>query len=462
MDIKIPDIRLSSLKDNYKQRTRFGGSEQTYFVSEKHNRINYQGFHITVENADIKSSIPYRLAEGHEYKAKEGVGIFTLPTQTHYKIVIHHESYDFDNQYFTVEMYVGDKKVIINNDKHIYYNVVCEVCGMKTNSTDSFLFYSPSKYESLDKKKLEKMNKDNIIRIQIKVYKREKFVPKPKTTFYNPNTYKGFNFREKSNKNYSSFGNNDGPTFTLNRNSKISTKTGTFGGDFNFGGCGGEDEFMFHEESVQYSDEDEEDEGFGNSGGGYSGGMTLSGGKQVKDIKTTSTKDKFTLIKEFKTTIQLVCYQSDEDKFIDNMAVKYKDLYDMIVYAKEHEKFVKKLQQELEEFNIVEMKNERKVKKALSDFYIEKNQNVFEKLKAINEVSHLTNILKSQKGRSVEYRLIKDDLDEQGEILSNIVKKINKYKKNHHKELMLLNKVVKTNNKIHMVDSQDSKLIDFK
>ncbi|QKF93590.1 hypothetical protein QKU48_gp0132 [Fadolivirus algeromassiliense] len=207
-----------------------------------------------------------------------GVAQFVLPTCSNYSITIDNLDGATYSWFSFVSGRVGDKDIVINNGQTIYHKNSLEIRGFKTGTNDSFLFYSPSNKEKWEGKTLEGENVTNVINLKLRRY----------TRISNPEVYlsKGFSTR---------------------------------GGDghyLNYGMIPGT-----YECSLQCSSSSRNES--------YSGGATLSGGSNVDHIRTTTTKDTFNpqgSVVEF--VIQLICNQSDDEKYNANQAYNMKVDYE--------------------------------------------------------------------------------------------------------------------------------------
>ncbi len=210
-----------------------------------------------------------------------GVVHFVLPTCTEYMICI--ENLDNDNySYYTFESgSVGDKKIVINQGKTIYYPSKLEIKGVETGTTDSFMFISQSNKERYEGYQLEGENVSNIIKIKIKKWRKEPYYQQWK--------------REPSQNFY------EAPLYC----------------DRRFMDCRSDDSSFVNRPWSK------------NMSNNFSGGATVSGGSHVDDIKTTTTRDKFNQIgDEIEFVIQLVCDQDELEKYEANKKYYFKKKLD--------------------------------------------------------------------------------------------------------------------------------------
>jgi len=87
-------------------------------------------------------------------KTKNGLGIYIVPTNTHYKIIVKKSPNLSVDHSFTMKVKVGDKDVNINDGARIFYYRSTEITGMSTDSEDSFLFTAPTTQQSQNIEKL--------------------------------------------------------------------------------------------------------------------------------------------------------------------------------------------------------------------------------------------------------------------------------------------------------------------
>ena len=133
--------------------------------------VKFGGFRVWLTKLG-DSDIPFYLEPDNRDKTSSGLGIVVVPTCVEYMINIQLDNKKDENDYFTVEAKVGDKTVVINNGKSIYYGSKCKIKGMKTGSDQSFLFYSPASGEASP----EGMNQNNKIKLTLKRFRRKRIV----------------------------------------------------------------------------------------------------------------------------------------------------------------------------------------------------------------------------------------------------------------------------------------------
>jgi hypothetical protein len=208
---------------------------------------------------DSKNGTPYPLLLNKEANIN-GVMHVDLPTCTKYNISISNTD---DELYYTIESaYIGNKKIIINNEKEIYYspNSDFEIEGFKTGADGKFLFISPSKKDLDDGRQFDGLNESNVITLTLQKRRR---ISKPQSYFIH-NEYSEYKPSIK--------------------------RTG-----INF------------------------DRAMGLQCSGFSGGATYSDIGYVNDVKTSITKDKFECVGDkINIMIQLISSQDDDTKYSIN------------------------------------------------------------------------------------------------------------------------------------------------
>lgn len=212
--------------------------------------LELDGVKITIANA--KTGEKYAKLDDNMANLN-GVVHFVLPTCTEYVINLN----NLKGNYLTFESgFVGDKKIVINGGKKIYYPSDIKIKGFETGTNESFMFISPSNREKCEGYNIEGENITNIIKLKLKRWKRE-----------------ALNFFE-----------------TRFNDCRSDERECYRGATFGFASS-------YNTKSL-------------------SGGATVSGGNYVDNVKTTSTTDKFTQIgDEIELVIQLVCDQDDSEKY---------------------------------------------------------------------------------------------------------------------------------------------------
>lgn len=259
-----------------------------------------------------------------------GVMHVALPTCTEYAILIENLNNSDPNLYFSFEpsSKVGDKPIVINDGRTIFYKKDLEVKGFKTGTNDSFMFISLSDQEKSSGKTLSGENVTNVISLKVKKYRRElnrhaNFFGSSLETYKRRGPFLNVPFID--------LGMDTQYTLQCKGTLTIENQRGGTGSS-NVINCG--NGFRGGEKGISVADEeccDEAcaDEMFENQTktikveepSSVTGGATVSGGKRVNDIATTSSSDKF--IPEGETIeflIQLVCTQEDNEKFEANKA----------------------------------------------------------------------------------------------------------------------------------------------
>ena len=261
-----------------------------------------------------------------------GVMHVDLPSCTEYIVNIEKLSDDPD-EYITFESgTVGDKQILVENGRRIYYPYNIELKGFKTGTNDSFMFISQTEQEKSEGRELEGENKMNVITVKVNRYRRER-VPR----YYDDGHLE------------------------------------CYGGDRSRGiskGGGG------------YFKTDCMEKGISKGGieeglcmlacSNMSGGTTVSGGSYVDHVRSQTTSDRFSEIgRPIEFMIQLVCTQSEEEKYRVNEQYHLKqamtqrdELRDQIkdaeknvdYYKKEAERAEKRVESELEKLSVLREK----------------------------------------------------------------------------------------------------------
>lgn len=264
--------------------------------------VDYKDFEVSLQRLN-NVKIPLYLVPDQAKKANEsGVGIFYAPTQCEYQILIRQKDL-CNSKYFKVKAKVGDKDVTVQD---CFYRQDLYLKGFVPGTGSSFKFYSPEEQEiaNLSPEIKTDLNKSNIIHLVLQAYDR---IPKKPVRAQNHETW-SFGVKRGSN-------NNDR------------------------GGGGGGSGFSFGS----------------NTNANNSGGMTLTGDSFVPKLTTSTTEDKFVKVgDEIPITLQLVCFQSDKMKMVDNMrALLHKEGYDYYKQeVQEQQRKVQKLEADLKEARV--------------------------------------------------------------------------------------------------------------
>lgn len=222
-----------------------------------------------------------------------GYAHVAVPSTAPYAIEIKKWTAD-PNIHFTIEdCKVGSEQVTINHGKRIFYAGSCCIQGQATGTNGGFVFLSLTGEERKEAKTLPGYNESNIIRISVKLWrKQEKPRPSPASS---PPPIPRFFFDLRTR----------GPIFGFEPQHQLDEPMFAFGhGDGGFGSSG--TAFSFGAEGPDAK---------------YSGGTTLSDSRKVDHIKTIETDATFIPELDGRTlifTIQLICADSDADKKVKN------------------------------------------------------------------------------------------------------------------------------------------------
>jgi hypothetical protein len=204
-----------------------------------------------------------------------GVMHVLVPTCTEYNISVEQLEIN-DDIYLTFESgSVGSKSIVMNEGKRLYYPTELTIKGFKTGNNESFMFISQSSKEKEEGKTLDGENETNVITITVKKWKRGR------QTY----PYYATHFMQSQSRGLSKGGCSKG----MSR-----------------GGC---------ENEMSRSKGDSDNECFAQSSA-YSGGATVSGGSYVGTDTSRTTNDTFSPLGEpIEFLIQLVCSQSNDEKY---------------------------------------------------------------------------------------------------------------------------------------------------
>lgn len=291
---------------------------------------------VAVEKGDIR--IYVKNPNGTIYSKVEdtlanlnGVMHVCVPTCAEYHIVIENlKSTSDKHSYITFESgKVGDKRISINNGSRIYYPLQIVVKGFQTGTSESFMFKSLSDREKGEGKSLEGENTTNVISLNIQQWKET-----PATS------------------RYMYMGDRDSSDFFGS-----STRTRGGGESYSKGG-------------YDRGDSGESMKCMANSSSReLSGGATVSGGSYVDNVRTSTTNSTFTKVGEaVEFLVQLVCNQSDEEKYAANRAYDLKIQYEkreaLLSRKRQHEKTLESLKADQER----EMSKLSKLEEELEQF----------------------------------------------------------------------------------------------
>ena len=225
-----------------------------------------------------------------------GYAQVAVPSTAPYAIEIKKWTAD-PNIHFTIEdCKVGSEQVTINHGKRIYYPDTCCIQGKATGTNGGFVFLSLTGEERKEAKTFRGYNESNIIRISVKLWRKQEKPRPPQPTllprfFFDARAGPIFGFEPQQQRDESMFAfGHSGSGF------------GSGGTAFAFGGPS-----TSAAAAVPSLGSDAK----------YSGGTTLSDSRKVDHMQTIETDATFVPELDGRTltfTIQLICADSDAEK----------------------------------------------------------------------------------------------------------------------------------------------------
>lgn len=128
--------------------------------------ISYKDFDISILSPDEK--VPFLVHPENANARRHGVLTVEMPETQDYVVRIVPKNKNFGNTYYTFEMKVGNRNVVINNGNTIYYGGKTTVCGFRTGTNESFKFVANTSANGPVVN-----DNSNIITLNIIKYKRE-------------------------------------------------------------------------------------------------------------------------------------------------------------------------------------------------------------------------------------------------------------------------------------------------
>lgn len=255
--------------------------------------LTTNNFRVRVESADGQT--PYLVNTASEEKRNRGVLIVDMPETADYAVVLENlrPSYD-DSSYYTYTMKVGDREVVVNDGRKIYYQKKTRVSGFRTGSSESFRFVAntPGNGDASAESAVS-----NVITIVIDRFRRER-QPRYISAFSGLDLnrkYRGFGSPAGfGSERESSFGSPDG--------FGSSTGFGSRSDRFNVAGFPGFASASASASAVAFATPNVER----NFASSVVGGRTETGNQYVNNVHTTSTDDTFVRVETFAVTIQLI------------------------------------------------------------------------------------------------------------------------------------------------------------
>lgn len=260
------------------------------------NALSRNGINVSVQSSDGTSFS--RLQENHPAFPKYAATVSNsesrnlmhviVPTSSTYHIEL---SVTQDKTpltwYSIVSAKVGDKKVTINNDRLIYYPSSQRIEGFTTGTNDSFFFISPSKQETDAGVKYDGVNVSNIIEVKIQRYHR---IPRREVYIATAASGDLFSFRGGATRGGGHTSNGGEQVLSMFDSAPAASRSKMVAS-------------TYVPEST------------------LSGGTTISGGNFVRDVDVNTTNDTFEKVGDvIEFYVQLVCDQSEDDKYKANIA----------------------------------------------------------------------------------------------------------------------------------------------
>ena len=310
--------------------------------------MKYGGFAVSstlLNNIDV----PLYLDPENRHKTTSGVGIFIVPTQTEFQIVIDVAEHGAQFNTFTInDAMAGDEKIVINSGRKLYYDGGRAVIrGFNTGSERSFLFVAPSEWEKKNEPEARvaaTLSESNIFTIELQPYTR-----KAKEELGRLSGFGGY-YGGAAGASKLGGSRDASQSYTFGGQSPMRqtahayghSKTGFGSSNASFGSMHVTNDGDF------FSKPGSTPTGFGFTNPAV-GGATVSGGTHIDHVQTQAAVDNY--IKcgpPLRIKIQLVCRQSDEHRKIDNLRARLQqDGLDHWMHAAKTN-FAKRQQLELE------------------------------------------------------------------------------------------------------------------
>lgn len=256
--------------------------------------MEYKGFLFKVLNNT--QDTPYLVHTPKSNNRLNGVYVVEMPETTDYCIVIDNEKsnrFTDSNIYYTFEMSVGDKKVVINNGQKIYYNGRVVVSGFETGKNNNFIFVANKPGVSQ-----ESSNQDpnsNIITIKVNLYYRKY----KNTVSYSSRCGLEFGSGRGGIPEYRGSAGRSNSSSTQGR--KKYSKKGAASGK----SLGSTNQHREEEDTETCTDLFSDNPSYGATSSVFNG-RTEQGNKYVDKVNTVSTEDTFELYDGFTAIIQLI------------------------------------------------------------------------------------------------------------------------------------------------------------
>jgi hypothetical protein len=239
--------------------------------------LTFRDFEIKVVSADGKT--PYLVHPEKAFERRVGLFVVEMPKIADYAIKIIPKYPYGSNLYYTYEMSVGDRKVIVNNGQTIYYKGETTVLGFSTGTTESFKFVAEEERPNFASARGINELGTNKITIKINLYKRE--TPYP---FHALNFRSGADTFGSSRGGYKEKSSRD-VEMLCSRDDELL--------------CSRDDELLCSRDDVNFMSSS-------NVGSVVTGGSTITGGKSVSNVSTVHTNDKFAFLESSYVSVQLI------------------------------------------------------------------------------------------------------------------------------------------------------------
>lgn len=214
--------------------------------------MTYNGFDFKITNPE--KTVPFLVHPESASKRDDGLLVVEMPPIQDYVIHIKNTSNN-TLEYYTAEVTIGNRKVVINNNERIYFKNLFTVQGFVTGDNQGFRFVANSQKNVQDTSKHLGENPDsNIILIKIDVYNRHL---KPPPVMYDRKLF-----------------------YNTSRNAA-----------------------SFDDYGSEYESSREKAPRLQQA---FIGGRTDTSGRYVEKVQTVKTTDLFTLKRSFAVTIQLI------------------------------------------------------------------------------------------------------------------------------------------------------------
>jgi hypothetical protein len=178
-------LKEAGLGDNlFKMHTHYSHIDCDSWEHDEISSMVFKNFIFSVVSAD--KTTPFLVHQASKGTQKDGVVVVEMPKQAKYAIKIspittssirwglrrsrHRQN---DPEYFTFEVMIGDRKVIVNNNDTTYYEKDIYITGFESGKNESFQFVSDT-VQSVQTDESKHDSLSNVISIKINRFKHEK------------------------------------------------------------------------------------------------------------------------------------------------------------------------------------------------------------------------------------------------------------------------------------------------